>query len=66
VIEGRPAGQGRLDVPWLLKRLKEAGRDPNAILELWTPEQDSLEATIAKEDAWARESIEYLRTLIPD
>jgi len=25
-----------------------------------------LEATIAKEDAWARESIEYLRTLIPD
>lgn len=65
-IEGTPAGQGQLDVPWLLSRLRAAGRDPNAILELWTPPEPTIEATIAKEDAWACESIRYLRALIPE
>jgi sugar phosphate isomerase/epimerase len=65
-VEGRPAGQGRLDVPWLIGRLRELGRDPNAILELWTPPEDTLSATIAKERAWAENSVEYLRDLIPD
>jgi len=64
-IEGRPAGQGRLDVPWLLARLREAGRDPNAILELWTPPEQDLAGTLSKEERWARESIGYLRGLIP-
>ena len=65
-VEGRPAGQGRLDVPWLIGRLRDLGRDPNAILELWTPPEDTLSATIAKERAWAETSVEYLRELIPD
>jgi sugar phosphate isomerase/epimerase len=71
-IEGRPAGQGQLDVPWLLQKLPAmAGRDNRrpisaAILELWTPPQETLEETIAKEKAWAAESIEYLRQFIPD
>jgi sugar phosphate isomerase/epimerase len=66
VIEGRPAGQGRLDLPWLLGQLQEAGRDVNAIVELWTPPEPEIAATIAKEENWARQSIAYLRTLIPD
>lgn len=65
-LEGRPAGEGQLDVPWLLEELANLGLDPNAILELWTPPEDSLAATIAKEDAWAVASIKYLRTLIPN
>jgi sugar phosphate isomerase/epimerase len=60
-VEGRPAGQGRLDVPWLLETLRGMGRRPNAILELWTPLQDTLPETILLEDGWARESIAYLR-----
>ena len=64
LIEGRPAGQGRLDVPWLLATLREMGRAPNAVLELWTPVQETLEETIALEDAWARSSVSYLRGLI--
>jgi sugar phosphate isomerase/epimerase len=64
VVEGAPAGQGMLDVPWLLGRLRELGRDPNAILEQWTPPEPDLAATIAKEDAWAVASIAYLRQLI--
>jgi len=64
-IEGRPAGQGRLDVPWLIGRLRDLGRDPNAILELWTPPENTLSATIAKERTWAKTSVEYLHKLIP-
>ena len=66
VIEGKPAGQGRLNVPWLLQELRSRDRDPNAILELWPPPEETLEATIAKEDRWAVESIKYLRQLILD
>lgn len=66
VIEGLPAGQGRLDVPWLLQALRNAGRDPNAILELWTPPEADLAATIAKEDAWATASVARLRQWIPE
>jgi sugar phosphate isomerase/epimerase len=64
-VEGRPAGQGHLDVPWLLDELRGLEWDLNAILELWTPPEKSLSATIDKEAAWAAASIEYLRTLIP-
>lgn len=63
-VEGRPAGQGQLDVPWLLARLAEFGRDCNAILELWTPPTGDVEATIALEARWAEASVAYLRTLI--
>jgi len=65
-VEGAAAGKGQLNVPWLLETLRAAGADPNAILELWVPQQESLEETIALEQSWAVESIAYLRTLIPD
>jgi 3-oxoisoapionate decarboxylase len=64
VVEGRPAGQGQLDIPWLLAELKDLGRDVNAFLELWPTPEAELTATIAKEDAWARQSIRYLRQFI--
>ncbi len=66
VVEGRPAGRGRLNVPWLMERLRAFGRDPNAILELWTPPGAVLEETIAREAEWAVDSIKYLRSLIPE
>jgi sugar phosphate isomerase/epimerase len=64
-VEGTPAGKGQLDVPGLLDSLRSAQVSPNAILELWTPLQDTLEQTIALEQAWAVESIEFLRRHIP-
>jgi sugar phosphate isomerase/epimerase len=64
LIEGRPAGQGRLDVPWLLRQLRASAHPFNAILEQWVPPLDSIQETIAREETWARESIAYLRTLI--
>ena len=64
-IEGTPAGQGRLDIPWLLGQLKTAThRDFNAILELWPPPVADIEATVQKEASWVEESVKYLRTLI--
>ena len=63
-VEGTPAGQGQLDVPWLLSRLRASGRDPNAILELWVPQQGSLQETIALEESWVKESITYLRRFL--
>jgi 3-oxoisoapionate decarboxylase len=65
-IEGRPAGQGMLNVPWLLAELAAMGRDPTgAIIELWTPPEPTLAASIEKEHRWAVQSVEYLRRLIP-
>lgn len=66
VVEGKPAGQGMLDLPWLLTELRKAadGRPFNAILETWPPPEPKMAETIAKEDAWVVESIAYLRTLI--
>ena len=63
-IEGQPAGQGRLNIPWLLERLAKHGRDPNAILELWTPPEKELEATLVKEQSWAVQSVQALRQWI--
>lgn len=65
-LTGTPAGQGHLDLPWLLGELHAHGRDFNAILELWPAPEASIDATIAKEDSWAAESVAYLRTLLPD
>ncbi len=64
-IEGRPAGQGKLNAPWLLGELNRYGIDCSVILELWTPLEDSLENTVVKEQRWAEESLAYLRTLVP-
>jgi sugar phosphate isomerase/epimerase len=66
VIEGRPVGQGRLDVSWLLQELQSSDKDPNAILELWTPWSGTLEATIGKEDTWAKMSVQYVRQFIEE
>ncbi len=64
VVEGRPAGQGQMDLPWILRELKCARVDANAILELWPPQQADLQATTALEQEWAEESIRYLRQYI--
>jgi sugar phosphate isomerase/epimerase len=63
-VEGRPAGQGQLDLAGLLETLRAAGVSPNAILELWVPEQKALEETIALEQTWVEQSITCLRQYI--
>jgi sugar phosphate isomerase/epimerase len=63
-VTGTPAGQGALDVPWLLGEIRAAGRDPNLLLELWPEPEDQVADTIRKEEQWQRESLGYLRSLL--
>jgi sugar phosphate isomerase/epimerase len=60
-IIGTPLGRGRLDLPRLLAAVAGWGRVQTAILELWTPLQESLDLTIAKEHSWAVASLSHLR-----
>lgn len=64
ILEGRPTGQGQLDIPWLMDTLKESRYDFNVIVELWPPEQETLERTVALEQSWAEESIQYMRNYL--
>lgn len=65
-VEGRPAGQGQLDIPALVETLGHPSHAISAILELWPAPEATLSATLQKEAAWVEQSIRYLRTLIPD
>lgn len=62
-VEGTPAGRGKLGIPFILKRIKELQKCESAILELWTPFSSNLEDTIATEESWAIESMNYLNQL---
>jgi len=64
IIEGAPAGKGKLNISKLVAKLNEQGQCNSAILELWTPPENDIEATVIKEDLWAKESIEYLKKII--
>jgi sugar phosphate isomerase/epimerase len=61
VVAGRPAGEGLLNVDWLLAELQRVGSEPNLILEQWTPYQGSVEETIKLEEEWADRSVRFLK-----
>lgn len=62
-VSGRPAGAGILDLPSVLRRIEPFGRCITAVLELWTPPELDIQRTVAKEEAWAAQSLEYLKPL---
>jgi sugar phosphate isomerase/epimerase len=64
VIEGTPAGKGFLNLPSVLRKLETYGKCRSAILELWTPPDETLVKTMEREEYWANESILYLNKII--
>jgi sugar phosphate isomerase/epimerase len=64
--EGTPSGKGFIEPEWLFDELKVSPYNYNVIIELWPPEQDTLEETIALEQDWARDSVAFLRRYIKD
>lgn len=66
ILEGCPAGQGQLDVPWLLQQLAASPHPCNVILETWVPPDNTLEQTIIRERSWTEAGKKYLRSLIPN
>ena len=67
IVIGTPAGQGRLYIPEVERRLmSEAMCDYSSILELWMPQAEDIETTLLNEDHWVRESIAYLNNVITE
>ena len=62
-VEGVPAGKGILPIEKLVDRLLMWGKCESGILELWTPQQSTIEETITLETRWADESISYLKNI---
>jgi 3-oxoisoapionate decarboxylase len=64
IVTGAPAGQGMLDIPWLIERLSAYGRRFNVIIETWLSPEETMAATVERELDYVRQSVSYLRTLI--
>ena len=64
LIEGCPAGQGKIDIPWILRQVTP--RCESTILESWTPKQNSLAETVAVESDWVEQSYSYVKTLFDE
>ncbi len=62
IIEGCPLGEGMLPVADLIQKVSV--RCKSAILEQWTPPEETIEKTIVKEAIWAEMSIQYLKTIV--
>jgi sugar phosphate isomerase/epimerase len=58
-VEGRPFGEGCLPLQWMLGQLPTKCK--TAILEQWTPPEETIEKTIEKERDWAGRSISHLK-----
>ena len=64
IVEGCAAGDGMLDIPSLISEIKKYKKCKSATLELWSGHDDCMETTIAKENEWAKQSINYLKTIL--
>ncbi|NJM17127.1 MAG: TIM barrel protein [Bacteroidales bacterium] len=62
-VVGCPLGKGMLQIESILERL-DPKKCRSAILEQWTPPEDTLDKTIEKEALWAEESIEALKLAV--
>lgn len=61
VVRGCPAGQGMLNVPWILEHLAPYRRCLSATLEVWSNPLADLPSTLAQEEAWVVQSLQYLK-----
>lgn len=59
-IVGCPVGEGRLDIDWIIGKLRKCNRDPTLLLEQWTPWSGTIEQTITVEEEWAERSLRFL------
>lgn len=62
VIEGCPLGEGMLPLMEIIQKVPRNCH--SAILEQWTPPENTLEETIYKETHWAEQGIRYLKGIM--
>ncbi len=65
-VLGAPAGLGMMPIDIIFQELAKHNRCQSAILELWTPPEPNIKATVAKEEQWAIQSISFLKNLFKD
>lgn len=63
-VRGTALGEGRLDIAQVITAVGGTKREITAVIELWTPRQDSYVATVALENKWAETSVTNLRQSI--
>lgn len=62
LVRGAPLGEGRLDVPGLIRQIRSLPYEANLILELWPSPEHDLDSTLKKEQSWVGSSIERLHS----
>jgi sugar phosphate isomerase/epimerase len=60
-IVGVTAGEGKLNIPDQLARLKNINPEASVILKQWLPFTDTIEHTVTIQEQWAEKSIAYLK-----
>ena len=62
-VSGMPAGQGMLNLPWLLEKLKncQPSRCQSAVLEQWVVPEPQSGDTLLKEQQWADSGVSYIK-----
>ena len=63
-VEGTAAGEGMLNIRWLVEELGKYDQCKTATLEIWSNPEETMEKTIMKEADWVEKSINYLKTII--
>jgi sugar phosphate isomerase/epimerase len=63
-VEGCAAGNGMLNVPYVLEQLKPYNWCMSATLEVWSNPLNTVEKTIERELIWAKEGLNYLKKII--
>jgi sugar phosphate isomerase/epimerase len=63
-VTGTPSGLGDLSLPWILEQLEAKELHPSVIIELWPTFANTLSDTLVLEDAWVRESVSYMRSVM--
>jgi len=63
-VFGVPVGKGMLDVKAVLSLVREAGRDPDILLEQFMGRKGDEEETLKEEERWIREGIRFTRSIM--
>ncbi|MEY4498582.1 MAG: hypothetical protein RJA40_687 [Actinomycetota bacterium] len=63
-VRGTALGEGSLNMAEVISAVGGTKREITAVIELWTPRQNSYEATVALENEWANISVANLRKSI--
>ena len=62
-VVGKPSGQGDIPINWVMPHLKSYDLFPSIIIEFWPPFTETIEETMKLEHEWAKQSVEFMRTL---